>query len=39
LIDDNELVRVAQRAGFGSYGAAARLFRIARLTVPGGVAG
>jgi hypothetical protein len=32
LIDDNELVRVAQSPGFGSYGAAARLFRITRIS-------
>ena len=32
LIDDAELVRVAQTPGFGSYGAAARLFRITRIS-------
>ena len=32
LIDDHELVRVAQSSGFGSYGAAARLFRITRIS-------
>ena len=32
LIDDRELVRVAQSPRIGSYGATARLFRITRLT-------
>ena len=32
LIDDREMVRVAQSPRIGSYGASARLFRITRLT-------
>ena len=32
LVDDRELVRVAQSPRIGSYGATARLFRITRLT-------